>query len=103
MSNVYAVTLSSTHGKFWQRAGSAMENDDLWLKQLVDCMTQMLDGDGSQDAHYTTMATACGFASAAIAHSAFNELMSCYSKTSGNGSVSDVRAARDQFCSRIRI
>jgi hypothetical protein len=74
----------------------------------------MRSGDGSSAAHYGDITKRFGFADYdstqgepseaqnLIAKAAFEELDSAYSKTSGNGSVSDVRAARDQLFSKLR-
>ena len=77
------------------------EADDL-MKDVRDVMIQMRDGDGSQAAHYAEVTSKFGFASDAKAKAAFDELDSAYSKTSGDGSVSNVRAARDQLFAKLR-
>lgn len=77
------------------------EGDDL-IADVRDMIIQMRDGDGSQDAHYDEVATRFGFETSAKARAAFEEIDSAYSKTSGNGSVSNVRAARDQLYSKLR-
>ena len=79
----------------------AEEGDDLFT-DVRDVMIQMRDGDGSQDVHYAEVTSKFGFASDAKAKAAFEELDSAYSKTSGNGSVSNVRAARDQLFAKLR-
>lgn len=79
----------------------AEESDDL-MKDVRDVMIQMRDGDGSQDAHYAEVTSRFGFTNDAKARSAFEELDSAYSKTSGDGSVSNVRAARDQLFAKLR-
>lgn len=90
------------------------EGDDL-LQDVIDMMAQMIDGDGSQDSHYAEVTKRFGFgdydvttasaptaAQNAVSHAAYSELQSAYSKTSGNGSVSSVRAARDQMFAKLR-
>jgi hypothetical protein len=74
----------------------------------------MRDGDGSQNSHYANIVKRFKFADwdptqgpptdaqCAKARAAFEELDSAYSKTSGNGSVTNVRAARDQFFAKLR-
>jgi hypothetical protein len=79
----------------------AEESDDAFV-DVRDMMIQMRDGDGSQDAHYADLTSRFGFASDAKARAAFEELDSAYSKTSGNGSVTNVRAARDQLFAKLR-
>ncbi len=77
------------------------ESDDLFT-DVRDLMVQMRDGDGSSNAHYAELTARFGFVDDAGARAAFEELDSAYSKTSGNGSVSNVRAARDQFFAKLR-
>ena len=102
MSNFYKYDPSaSTHGRFLQRAITSINDGDRWLEELMNLLAQMLDGDGSQDAHYATITTRFGFADTTTAHAAYSELSSLFSKTSGNGSVSNVRAARDQAVARF--
>lgn len=89
-------------GRQLRRALQLSEEADDCLTDVRDVMIQMRDGDGSQDAHYAKITARFGFPSDAKARAAFEELDSAYSKTSGNGSVSNVRAARDQLYSRMR-
>lgn len=89
-------------GQLLRRLLSAMEQGDDLMTDVRDCMIQMRDGDGTQDAHYVTITARFGFDSDAKARAAFEELDSAYSKTSGNVSVSNVRAARDQFMAKLR-
>lgn len=77
------------------------EADDL-MKDVRDVMIQMRDGDGTDAAHYAEVTSRFGFVSNAKAKEAFDELDSAYSKTSGDGSVSAVRAARDQLFAKLR-
>jgi hypothetical protein len=77
------------------------ESDDL-MKDVRDVMIQMRDGDGSQAIHYAEVTSKFGFATDAKAREAFLELDSAYSKTSGDASVSNVRAARDQLFAKLR-
>lgn len=92
-----------------------MEQSDDLMVDVRDVMVQMRDGDGSQNVHYVEVVKRFGFgdydvtvggvptdAQNAKARAAFEELDSAYSKTSGNGSVSNVRAARDQFYAKLR-
>lgn len=91
----------------------AEANDDAFT-DIRDVMIQMRDGDGSQNVHYAEVVKRFGFgdydstqgapsdAQNAKAKAAFDELDSAYSKTSGNGSVSNVRAARDQMFAKLR-
>lgn len=78
------------------------ETADDQIADVLDNMTQMLTGDGTADAHYSIMKLRYGFATDADARAAYGEITSAASKTSGNGSVINVRAARDQMYSRLR-
>ena len=80
---------------------TAEESDDLFT-DVHDVMIQMRDGDGSADAHYAEVTARFGFTSDTKSRAAFEELDSAYSKTSGNGSVDMVRAARDQLFAKLR-
>lgn len=90
------------HGRILRNALTMNEQADDLLADVVSLMAAMLDGDGSQDAHYTEITSRFAFTSNAKAHAAYNELTSAFSKTSGNGSVSNVRAARDQLFAYLR-
>lgn len=90
------------YGRQLRRMLNLMEESDDLMADVRDVMIQMRDGDGSQDAHYAELTTRFGFTTDAKARAAFEELDSAYSKTSGNGSVSNVRAARDQLYAKLR-
>ncbi len=93
---------------------NAAESSDDQFVDVRDVMIQMRDGDGSQNVHYAEVTKRFGFGGwestqgeptteqNAIARAAFEELDSAYSKTSGNGSVANVRAARDQMFAKLR-
>jgi hypothetical protein len=90
------------YGRQLRRVLDQAEESDDGFTDIRDLMIQMRDGDGSQDAHYAELTTRFGFTSDAKARAAFEELDSAYSKTSGNGSVTNVRAARDQLFAKLR-
>ena len=90
------------HGRMLRRMLNQSEDADDEFTDVRDVMIQMRDGDGSQDSHYTEVTARFGFTSDARSRAAFEELDSAYSKTSGNGSVSNVRAARDQLYAKLR-
>jgi hypothetical protein len=90
------------YGRQLRRVLDQAEESDDGFTDIRDLMIQMRDGDGSQDAHYAELTSRFGFASDAKARAAFEELDSAYSKTSGNGSVTNVRAARDQLFAKLR-
>lgn len=93
---------SSQYGRILRKTLQTCEQADDGLTDIRDLMFQMIDGDGTNDSHYAEVALRFGFASNAIAHSAFSEIDSAYAKTSGNSSVSNVRAARDQLYAKLR-
>jgi hypothetical protein len=106
---------ATQHGSKLRQVLTLMEQGDDLLADVRDAMIQMRDGDGTQDAHYTEVAKRFGFGDYDVttggapstfalgkARAAFEELDSAYSKTSGNGSVSNVRAARDQLFAKLR-
>jgi hypothetical protein len=90
------------YGRILRAALRTNEDADDKLADVISLFESMIDGDGSADAHYTEITSRFAFTSNAQAHAAFNELSSAYSKTSGNGSVSNVRAARDQMFAYLR-
>jgi hypothetical protein len=92
----------TAYGRKLRRMLDLMEEGDDLMSDVRDLMIQMRDGDGSQDAHYAELTTRFGFTSDAKARAAFEELDSAFSKTSGNGEVTNVRAARDQLYAKLR-
>lgn len=90
------------YGRMLRRMLQMSEEADDLLTDVRDCIIQMRDGDGSQDAHYAEVTSRFGFASDAKSRAAFEELDSAYAKTSGNDSVTNVRAARDQLFAKLR-
>ncbi len=92
----------SQYGRSLRRFLQMAEEADDLMKDVRDCMIQMRDGDGSQAVHYAEVTTRYGFASDAQSKAAFDELDSAYSKTSGDGTVSTVRTARDQLFAKLR-
>jgi len=92
----------TNYGRMLRRTLQMMEESDDLIKDVRDVMIQMRDGDGSDEAHYAEVTSRFGFTSNAKAKAAFEELDSAYSKTSGDGSVSNVRAARDQLFAKLR-
>ena len=90
------------YGRMLRRAVQMMEESDDLIKDVRDVMIQMRDGDGSQAVHYAECTARFGFVSDAQAKAAFDELDSAFSKTSGDGTVSTVRTARDNLYAKPR-
>lgn len=93
---------NSQYGRLLRQMLRTNESADDQLADMVSLFQSMIDGDGSQDAHYTEVTVRFAFPSNAVAHAAFNELASAYAKTSGNGAVTNTRAARDQLFAYLR-
>jgi hypothetical protein len=93
---------SNQYGRDLRRLLDMSEQADDLFADVRDVMIQMRDGDGSQDAHYAEVTARFGFDTDAKARAAFEELDSAYSKTSGDGSVSNVRSARNQLFAKLR-
>lgn len=100
--NHYSFSRSGGAGFRLGRAHEALDNALQWLVAERDAMTQMLDGDGSQDAHYAGVKDSYGFATDAEAKAAFLELDSVVAKLTSNASQSSVFDAVKQFLSRFR-
>jgi hypothetical protein len=92
----------SQYGRLLRTMLRTNEQGDDQLADIIALFQSMIDGDGSQDGHYTEVTVRFGFPSNALAHAAFNELASAYAKTSGNGAVTNARAARDQLFAYLR-
>lgn len=92
------------YGRSLRRALQLSEEADDLLTDVRDMMIQMRDGadNPADSANYAELTTRFGFVSNDQARAAFLELDSAYSKTSGNGSVDNVRAARDQLYAKLR-
>lgn len=70
--------------------------------KLMSLIPTMIDGNGSDAAHFTEVASRFGFGSTADAKAAWEEIQSAYSKVSGDGSVSSVNAALKQVAAKLR-
>jgi hypothetical protein len=90
------------YGRQLRRMLNQSEEADDGMADLLSVMEQMRDGDGSQAAHYAEVTARFGFATDAKAKAAYDELSSAWSKISGNGQVTDSRAARDQLFAKLR-
>lgn len=93
---------SGQYGRLLRTTIRTNETADELLAEIMSLFESMIDGDGSADAHYTEVTVRFAFPSNALAHAAFNELASAYAKSSGNGAVTNVRAARDQLFAFLR-
>lgn len=79
-----------------------MEQADYQLDRLVDIMTNLLEGDGTDPTHFTTIVTEFGFESSAKAKPAYELLKAVNDLNNSTGQVTDVRLARRRVISRLR-
>lgn len=106
---------SGKYGLLLRRLLNLIETGDDLFTDVRDVMIQMCDGaNTSSSTNFAEVVRQFGFggydstsgdptaAQLALAKAAFDEIDSAYSKTSGNGSVSNVRAARDQLLAKLR-
>ncbi|MEO1063758.1 MAG: hypothetical protein AAFZ07_20260 [Actinomycetota bacterium] len=79
------------------------------LASVEAAMVQMRDGDGISASHYDLLATEAGYAAAdyadanTAAKASFDELASLLAKVNSDASVSNVRAAIDQFAAKHAV
>lgn len=93
---------NSAHGSQLRNDLRSLENGLNGIKDRLATMALMIDGNGSDAAHFTYLTDKFGFADNATAKAAYEELQSCYSKLSGNGSVTNVNAALLQAFNKFR-
>lgn len=93
---------STSHGSMLRHALTRLEESFVDLNELHATMSLMIDGDGTDAAHFTYMATRFGFDDGAGAKSAYDELSSVLFKLNTDSSVSDVNAAIKQVFNKLR-
>jgi len=106
---------STQYGSKLANCLALLERGDDEFTDARELILQMIDGDGSNISHFDEVVRRFGFgdydvttqnpptdAQKTVARNAWLEIESAYSKTSGNGSVTDVRAARDQLFAKLR-
>lgn len=96
------VNENTTYGRLLRDMLSMLEDGHDRLNELIAAMALMIDGDGSQAAHFTYITTKFGYASDAISKSAWEELNSLASKFNTDASVSSVKAAIAQALAKFR-
>lgn len=102
--NHYSFNAGTPHGSKLRQALTKLEQG---LEELIDerdAMALMIDGDGTQAAHFAGEAsTEFGFENTgADAKAAFAEIDSALSKVTTNASVSNVNAALLQLFGKLR-
>ena len=90
------------HGRILRRVLNGAEAFLDEGQDLLAAGAQMIDGDGSQDAHFPYFAAKFGFPDNATARAAWNEFQSFMSKITGDGSVIEVNAAIKQALAKFR-
>ena len=104
---------SSQYGSKVASCLTQMENADDMQQDVRDMILQMIDGDCSQICHFDEVVkrlevldyvpnNAVTDPQRTAARNLWLEIDSAYSKTSGDGSVSNVRSARNQLYSKLR-
>ena len=94
---------TSTHGKFVQSMLSSLKDGKRKLADLIGVLNLMIDGDGTQDTHYTYMRIALGCDTDAGARAIWDELNSANSKISTDASVTNVNAALEQLFNKLTV
>jgi hypothetical protein len=100
--NLITFDASLPYGRLLRNMLTANESADEQMAKVFRLIQDALEGDGTSDAHYDKVMSLFAFESNTKAHAFYEELASAFSKTSGNGSVSNVRAARDQLFAKLR-
>jgi hypothetical protein len=90
------------HGRLLRRGLSQLEEGLDNLNDTKASMALMIDGDGTQAAHFTYLTAKYGFSSDADAKAAWDELNSLLFKLNTNASVTDVAAAIAQVFNKFR-
>ncbi len=90
------------HGRLLRSALSSLERGHDDLNAIIASIQTMIDGDGTDAAHFDEVVTRFAFPSTAVAKAAWGELNSLRFKLNTNESVSDVLAAIQQAMSRFR-
>lgn len=91
-----------THGRLLRASLNKLEEGLEELNDTLATMTLMIDGDGSQAAHFTYATTKFGFSSDANTKAAYDELNSLAAKLTTDASVSNVNAALLQAFNKFR-
>lgn len=97
-----AYSAGTQHGALLHSALGGLEAKFDDLNDIHASMALMIDGDGSQAAHFAYMTTKFGFSSDAVAKAAYEELSSLLFKLNTNASVTDVNAALLQAFNKFR-
>lgn len=90
------------HGRMLRRGLTQLEDGLDHLNDLKATMALMIDGDGSQAAHFTYVTGKFGFGTDANAKAAWDELNSLLAKLNTDAQVTFVNAALLQCFNKFR-
>jgi len=90
------------YGAKLRSALSTMESGFRALVDIRDCMTVMIDGDGSSATQFTEVQQRFGFVDTTVAKAAWDELNSVLAKLQTDASVTSVNAALLQVFKKLR-
>lgn len=98
----FQISPTSTHGPQLRNALTTLETGYQNCLNMLGTIPTMIDGDGSQVAHFAEVTARFGFQSDAQSKAAWEELQSMMSKLTGDGSVTFVNAALKQAWNKFR-
>jgi hypothetical protein len=98
----YQFNDQTQHGRILRRVMNGAESFLDEGADLLACIPQMIDGDGSDAAHFTYVTSKFGFPDNATAKAAWEEFQSVMGKITGDGSVTFVNAAIRQALAKFR-
>ena len=93
---------SLPHGALLRSALNNFESGRNGLNAVIACTQLMIDGDGSQAAHFTEVMSRYGFTDTATAKAAWEELNSLAAKLNTDAQVTSVLAAINQALAKFR-
>lgn len=92
---------NSEYGMQLRQALGFLERGKNEINDLLGVMATMIDGDGSQPAHYAYFVSRFGFSSNEDAQAAWNELQALMFKLNTEAGVDHVNAAMTQAFSKF--
>lgn len=102
MSAHISFNPNSTYGILLRTAMGSLETGLVKANEVLGTMTEMLDGDGSSDTHYTYITSKFGFTDNAVAHAGYAELSALVGKLNTDGSITNMHAALIQAFNRFK-
>lgn len=93
---------SGQYGSALRSSLTAFENGIANLNLVFNTMNEMLEGDGTVDAHYSTITNRYGFVDDAKSRAAYDDINAALGKVNTDASVSNTQAALRQLFDRLR-